>query len=182
MKKTCFLAILGAILLTGLYGPAAEARSVQRDAEAARPQTPRFGLPYAVGGYPVIMYIPNRIFDLLDIVRLRVRVGPGLSAGVRATEVADLFVGSHATVYAGLRGSRGTPEIPWPIGLEKNEGFEISIADVTDEDKNAPCVDPLEISLQAQALAAGVYVGIEIFEILDFVTGILFLDLQGDDF
>ena len=141
-----------------------------------------FAFSYSVGRHPVLMYIPNRIFDLLDIVRLRVRIGPGLSLGVRVTEAVDLFMGSHATGYIGLRGSRGTPEIPWPLGLEKNEGIEVSIADVTDGGRHTPYVDPLEISLQAQGLIAGVYAGIEVFEIVDFLTGILFLDVQDDDF
>ena len=131
---------------------------------------------------PVVLYVPNRIFDILDIVRLRLRIGPGLSAGARVTELVDIFMGSHATGYIGLRGARGKPQIPWPLGLEKNEGIEISIADVTDDGKHAPYVDPLEISVQAQPVIAGVYVGLEVFEILDLAAGLLFLDLQGDDF
>jgi hypothetical protein len=58
------------------------------------------------------------VFDVLDLVRLRVRVGPGISAGVRVTEIADVTIGAHATVFVGLHGPRGEPQIPWPIGLE----------------------------------------------------------------
>lgn len=172
------------ILITAVMnGTAVHARDVKHDEQSVQTsETPRYGFAYAVGKHPVIMYIPNRIFDFLDILRVRVRIGPGFSIGARATELADIFAGSHATIFAGLRGTRCKPEIPWPIGLEKNEGFEISIADVTDEGKNVPCVDPIEVSVQAQALILGVYVGVELFEILDFATGILFLDLQADDF
>ncbi|MCX8044337.1 MAG: hypothetical protein N3B18_09455, partial [Desulfobacterota bacterium] len=56
---------------------------------------------YTVGKHPVLMYILNRKFDLFDILRLRVRIGPGLSIGARVTEVLDLFMGSHATGYVG---------------------------------------------------------------------------------
>jgi len=183
VRKALLWIWMALILMSGAAMDAsAETGALHPHQPSTRACRPRCAFSYAVGRHPVIMYIPNRIFDLLDILRIRVRVGPGLSVGVRATEVADLYMGSHATIYAGLRGTRGKPEIPWPIGLEKNEGMELSVADVTDESRYAPCVDPLEFSLQAQALAVGVYVGVEIFEIFDFVTGLLLLDVQGDDF
>src|SRR5262245_39031928 len=38
-------------------------------------------------GHKLLWYIPNRISDVLDIVRARVRVGPGLEVGARVTEL-----------------------------------------------------------------------------------------------
>lgn len=132
--------------------------------------------------YPILCYIPNRIFDVLDILRVRVRIGPGFSIGARATEAVDLFFGAHKTFYLGLRGSRGKAEIPWPAGLECNQGLEFSVADDTAEDVDKPVTDPLEVGVETQLLLVGVNVSVETLEILDLVTGLLFIDLRDDDF
>lgn len=157
----------------------ANTRSLSR--ESASPP-PAMASSLTGGGHPVICYIPNRIFDVLDILRLRIRVGPGLSVGVRATELADVFVGGHASVYAGLRGARGKPELPLPIGLENQGGIEVSIIDATNSGPFAPYNDPLELGFEVQAGIIGINFGIEVFEILDLITGFLFIDLQKDDF
>jgi hypothetical protein len=127
----------------------------------------------------IVLYIPNRVFDILDIVRLRLRVGPGLSAGVSATELADVFVGAHTSVYAGLRGSRGKPEIPWPFGIENRAGAEISIADATASNVYN---DPLGFGAEAQLGIIGINVAIEVYDILDLITGFIFIDLAKDDY
>ena len=132
---------------------------------------------------PIVFYIPNRIFDLLDILRLRVRVGPGVSAGARATELVDVFAGAHSTVYAGFRGSRGKKGgIPWPFGIENHGGVEVSVVDITNHGPFAPVVDPLELGFEVQAGIVGIYAALELYEVLDFVTGFVFLDIRGDDF
>lgn len=132
--------------------------------------------------HPVLCYIPNRIFDVLDIVRARVRLGPGFSIGARVTEVADVFLGAHSTIYVGLRGSRGKPQVPWPMGVECNQGIEVSLLDGTAEDVDKPATDPLEIGVETQLLVAGVNVAIEPMEILDLLAGLVFIDLRGDDY
>ncbi len=47
----------------------------------------------------IVLYIPNRVFDILDIIRLRLRVGPGISAGVHAAI-------SHTPQMLGARNQR----------------------------------------------------------------------------
>jgi hypothetical protein len=133
-------------------------------------------------GHPVLCYIPNRIFDALDIVRARVRIGPGYSIGARATELVDVFFGAHSTMYVGLRGSRGKPEIPWPIGVEYNQGLEVSLIDNTSASPDKPVTDPLEFGVETQFLMAGFNVSIEVAEIFDFITGFFLIDLRKDDF
>jgi len=129
--------------------------------------------------YPVLMYLPNRIFDLLDIVRLRVRVGPGISVGVRATKPASAFAGFHSTLFAGLPGPRGKAEIPFPVGLDVRGGAQASVVDLSSK---AVYYDPLEVGFELQPFILGLNIGIGVFEILDFATGFLFVDLQDDDF
>jgi hypothetical protein len=166
-----------------LCGATAEAETARLQSSEQRQVAP----PQAMGmtGFvrPIISYIPNRLFDLLDIVRLRVRVGPGLSAGVRATEFADVFAGRHSTVYAGLRGSRGRGwGLPLPFGIEDHGGVEVSVVDLASDGPFAPVVDPLELGFEVQAGLVGIYPALEVYEMLDFVTGFLFLDIRGDDF
>jgi hypothetical protein len=129
--------------------------------------------------HPILMYLPNRIFDLMDIFRVRVRVGPGISAGVRATTPVSAFVGFHNSVFAGLPGPRGTAEFPWPAGIENRGGAQVSVVDMSTKETY---YDPLEIGLEAHPLIVGFNFGIGVFELLDFATGFLFIDLQRDDF
>lgn len=126
-----------------------------------------------------VLYVPNRVFDLLDIVRLRVRVGPGISAGVRATRPLSAYLGFHSSVFVGLPGPRGRQKIPWPVGYDLRSGAQASIADAS---TGTPYYDPLEVGLEVQPIILGVNAGIGVFEILDFFTGFVFIDLQGDDF
>jgi hypothetical protein len=67
-------------------------------------------------GHKVLMYIPNRIFDLLDIVRARLRLGPGLAVGVRLTEPLSAYLGAYGSLYGGLPGPRLEPKLPMPFG------------------------------------------------------------------
>ena len=45
---------------------------------AVEPEQPKHGF-----GHKLLFYIPNRVLDVFDFVRLRVRVGPGLAVGAR---------------------------------------------------------------------------------------------------
>ncbi|MEI6125046.1 MAG: hypothetical protein WCQ99_00695 [Pseudomonadota bacterium] len=168
------------VIQTGIPQPALATTRSSSQPGASPPLSMTSSL---IGGrHPVICYIPNRIFDLLDILRLRMRVGPGLSVGVSATELANVFIGAHATAYVGLRGARGKPELPLPLGLENKGGIEVSVIDATTSGPYAPYTDPLELGFEAQVAIVGINFGIEVFEILDFAAGFIFLDLQKDDF
>jgi len=131
--------------------------------------------------HKVVMYIPNRLLDILDVVRLRVRVGPGTAADVRVTNLAAAFIGSYETVYAGLPGPRNGPVPKLPVGLESRSGVQVSIADVTAEDDLGPDYGPAEIGLGVQVLIVGADAGVEPLELLDLVTGIFLIDLRADD-
>ena len=58
-------------------------------------------------------------------------------------------------------------------------GAQVSLADAT---AGGPYYDPLEFGFEVQPLIVGVNVGIGVFEIFDFVTGLVFIDLSDDDF
>ena len=129
----------------------------------------------------IIFYIPNRILDLLDIVRLRVRVGPGLAVGARVTEPFSVFVGGYESVYAGLPGPRLRPIVKPPVGLEDNQGIGVSIFDLTFDAGYGPDYSQTEIGASFQALIVGVDVDVDPIEILDFALGLVFIDIRGDD-
>jgi len=129
--------------------------------------------------HPILCYLPNRIFDMLDIVRLRLRVGPGVSVGARVTKLTNVFVGFHSTLYAGVHGPRGEAEIPWPVGVENHGGADVSLVKAS---VAGPYIGPLETGIEFQAGIIGISFGICPYEMLDFVTGLVFIDLQKDDF
>jgi hypothetical protein len=131
--------------------------------------------------HKVALYIPNVILDLFDVVRLRVRVGPGIAADVRATELASVFVGSYDSVYVGLPGPRNRPKPKLPIGFENRHGVQVSVIDGTAEGNFGPDYGPTEIGVGVHLLIIGLDVGVEPLELLDFVTGLVFIDLRGDD-
>lgn len=164
--------ILLALLVAGFVGTTSTANGAEEQAVSSEPHG-------AV--HKVVMYIPNRLLDIFDIVRLRVRVGPGIAADVRATEVASAFAGSYATVYAGLPGPRNRPLPKLPIGVESRSGLQISLIDAALEDGVGPDYGPAEIGAGFQAVMAGIDVGVDPLEFLDLVAGFFFIDLRGDD-
>ena len=113
MKKSCMVLI---ILLTGLCTLA----------QMGRPAPVEAGVIGAI-----VFYVPNRVFDLMDIVRFRLRVGPGISAGVRATRPLSAFVGFHSSAFIGLPGPRGKAKLPLPVGFDLRSGAQLSLADVS---------------------------------------------------
>jgi len=126
----------------------------------------------------IVCYIPNRIFDFMDIGRARLRVGPGISVGVRATRPLSAFVGFHSTAFVGLPGPRGKPKLPLPVGFDLRSGAQASVIDVS---AGGPYYGPLEIGGELQLFIVGANVGIGVWEIVDFVTGFVGFDLQDDD-
>jgi hypothetical protein len=124
-------------------------------------------------------YVPNRILDLLDIVRLRVRFGPGAAASFRLTRPASVVTGSYSTLYMGLYGPRGEKIFPSPIGFENLE-WDSDPRGV--RSAGPPYYGPLEIGAGLQLPGPGLDVGVEPLEAIDFLAGLIFLDLRGDDF
>lgn len=131
-------------------------------------------------GHRLLFYIPNRIFDVFDLVRARLRVGPGFAIDARVTKYGDLYAGGYTALFVGLHGPRTEPGIPWPIGFEARAGIKAtSLADVATK---GPPYGYGEVGVGFQATIVGIDVGIDAVEILDLVLGLFFIDLTGDDF
>jgi hypothetical protein len=127
----------------------------------------------------VLFYIPNRVFDVFDIVRARLRFGLGIAVGVRATKPLTAYVGVYTSIWVGLHGPRGEPRIPWPVGGESRAGAQASLADVS---AGAPHYGLAEFGLDFQLFILGAAVGVDPLEAVDFVLGFLTIDISGDDY
>ncbi len=132
-------------------------------------------------GHKLLMYIPNRLFDLVDIVRMRLRVGPGLAIGARVTTPVSAYLGSYAAIYAGLPGPRNKPSIPWPVGFESLSGVTLSVADAAIGGPVDPDYSFTEIGASIHLLVVGADLDVDPVEAFDLLAGLLFFDPKGDD-
>jgi hypothetical protein len=130
-------------------------------------------------GHVILLYLPNRIFDVLDIVRARVKVGPGIGFTVRATELADVKLGAWTSAWIGLRGPRMEPRIPWPVGLETYAGAGVSVLEAESDEL---LYGHGEVGLGVHVALVGVDVGVDLLEIGDLVLGLVTIDIGDDDY
>jgi hypothetical protein len=131
--------------------------------------------------YTIFMYLPNRVFDLFDLIRLRARVGPGFAVSARATKPVSATIGSYFSVWAGLPGPRQAPLPPIPAGVEAFRGAQAGLAEVGATGGDAPNYSPAEVGAGVHLLLIGLDLGVDPWELLDFAAGILVLDPVGDD-
>lgn len=133
-------------------------------------------------GHKLLLYIPNRILDIFDFIRLRGRVGPGLAAGVRATRPLTVSVGGYSSIYVGLPGPRQKPAVKLPVGIENYAGMEISLLDGSNKGKFSPNYSSTEIGVSVHPLLIGIDFCIDPLEVIDLALGFVFIDVRGDDF
>ena len=123
------------------------------------------------GTRTVLMYLPNRLFDLTDIVRLRLELGPGWAIGARATSFVPLFIGGYDCTWLGVHGPRNGPSIPLPFGLDEGGGFGLGGGDY----------GSAEFGVAVHLWMIGFDVGFDPRELVDFGAGFANVDLSHDD-
>lgn len=122
----------------------------------------------------VLLWIPNRVMDFIDIFKVDAGVGPSFGAVVRITRYGQVGYRSVSplSVRAGLFGRRV------PFMLENSSEFGIGPGYVSSDDRK---VCKGEIGVGADLFLAGAYGGVCVDELMDFIAGIFFLDVSGDD-
>jgi hypothetical protein len=131
----------------------------------------------------VLMYIPNRCFDVMDIFRARVRVGPGFTASARVTRLANVAAGTHSTFFIGLPGPRNRSVINLPVGIENFVGAEVSVINASNDNRTAfsPSYGTAEVGVGTQIGLLGFDIGADPLEALDFILGVFCIDVKKDD-
>ena len=171
--------ILFLILALAIFTSCASKRSVESDQTVAVEATERKE-PRSLG-YKIVMFVPDRLFDLMDIVRLRARVGPGVAVGARVSKYVQAYLGSYFALYAGLPGPRSEAKVPLPIGVETLNGLKLSVLDATATTCFDPSYTSTEIGVSAHLAVVGVDLGIDPIEIVDFFGGFIGADIREDD-
>lgn len=130
-----------------------------------------------------VRYLPNRVLDALDLVRLRVRVGPGKAFTLRAGNGLELFRGDYRTLFAGLPGPRRGKLPRLPVGLEARSAPESDSSDVPESELlwTDPGYGRAELALGFQLGVLGLELGVDPLQILDFGFGLIALDPLDDD-
>lgn len=133
-------------------------------------------------GQRLLWYVPNRFMDLMDIFRFRVRIGPGLAAGVRVTDFGSFYFGRYYTLYAGLPGPRNPHYVRLPLGAESLNGVVFCGVNATDDTPYGPAYGPTEMDVGVHLGVMGVDAGVDPLEFADFLSGFFFFDLERDDY
>ena len=129
----------------------------------------------------IVCYLPDRVLDLFDIFRARVTFGPGLAVKGRVTDYVSFYGGSHRVAYVGLPGPRYPEKVKWPVGLEREKGIVFLGVDATDDFDCEADYSSTEIGGGVHLFVVGADVGFDIVEFVDFLAGLVLIDLKDDD-
>jgi hypothetical protein len=122
----------------------------------------------------VLLYIPNRVLDLIDVFRVDVGVGASVGGVVRVTKYAQ--GGYRQMLPVSLRvGDFGRQ---FPVVVESSNEIGISPAFKQSADRD---ICDAELGLGLDIFLIGGYGGLCLDEVADFVGGIFLVDFKGDD-
>ena len=175
------LALTLALLLTVFFSPArGQGESTEiPDEITTSPKTPWHDFELApqdegITTRKVLLWLPNRFLDFIDIFRVDVGVGPSFGAVVRVTKYAQ--AGYRSFSPAALRiGDFGRTA---PVMLEKSNEFGVSPFFSKSQDRQ---VCPGEIAAGADLFIVGLHAGVCVDQLYDFLTGLFFYDPGSDD-
>jgi hypothetical protein len=121
-----------------------------------------------------LLYIPNRVLDILDIFRVDVGVGPAVGAVARVTKYGQVGARLMMPVSArvGLRGRK------IPVFIEHTSEMGVGPLYLDSPQREAT---PLEVGAGVDLILVGAYVGISVDSIFDALTGFVGFDISEDD-
>lgn len=123
----------------------------------------------------VLLYVPNRILDLVDVFRVDVGVGASVGGVVRVTKYVQGGYRQMAPVSVRI-GDFGRT---FPVMVESSSEIGISPAFKQSADRE---VCEAELGLGLDALIVGGYGGVCLDELADFIGGIFLIDFKDDDY
>ena len=122
----------------------------------------------------LVLYLPNRLLDFIDVFRVDVGAGPAIGAVVRITEYGQMGYREFfpLSVRFGLRARQA------PVFIEDatEKGFGPNFMSSLSRE-----ISPIELGLGGDLLLLGAYLGLSVDEAFDFLTGIIGFDIKGDD-
>lgn len=179
LRSLCVLSVMGGVLV-----------SCARLDAPRKPLQVRVNSPARVSTY--LLYVPNRVLDILDVVSLGVTAGPGLNVKAHLGAVATVCypfaavgakvgwnthymddLNANNPLYLWLR----YKPVTWGIdGKRTLPGLGLMELDIL-RIKTAPD----EVKLGAHLFVLGVDVGVRAVDLLDALTGFVLVDLNSDD-
>ena len=126
----------------------------------------------------VLLYIPNRIFDAVEIARAGVNVGIGLGVDMRITWLAQLALQTDTSVGLGFQGFRHLPV----CARLAHSVAAVGPMKKPSVDMMSWPVNPYDVRVELFALLAGAHAAVDLEAVVDLVLGFFFLDPSGDDF
>lgn len=123
----------------------------------------------------LLLYIPNRILDFIDIFRADVGFGPSEGAVARVTKYGQ--AGSRSMDPSSLRIGLMGRRLPVMLETSNERGFGPSFKKSS---QRKVCWG--EIGAGLDLWIAGAYVGACPDELVDFAAGLLMFDLKDDDY
>lgn len=131
-----------------------------------------------VKGNPIwadlLLWVPNRLMDIVDIFKIDVGIGPAFGAVARITDNAQ--IGYRQMLPLSVRGGIAGRSSPFFV----ESGVDIGVSPVFRNSQGRK-VCPGEVGVGADLLIVGGYGGICVDEVVDFLGGIIFLDPLDDD-
>jgi hypothetical protein len=134
----------------------------------------RDGRPFLVGA---LLYLPNRIFDIGDLFRLGVDVGPGVGIDLQATQLVQLKLLSRLSVGVGYQTLRHLP-----VKASADAAFGVGPIGGSPAGGLGWYRSPSDIRLEFHLLVLGAHVAVDPVEWIDLPLGLVGLDPAHDDF
>lgn len=139
--------------------------------------SPDAGFPDRSAGRTALLYLPNRVLDLLDIVHIGVGIGPGFGLELHPTRYGRLQAVAGADVGIAWLGryARPTQAAVYATAAASTAQAEARTGVVWR-------IPKWDIGVRAHYLLDMAYVGFAPDELVDFLLGFSTFDTKDDDF
>ena len=126
----------------------------------------------------VLLYIPNRLVDVLDVVHFGYGVGPGFGFEIHPTRFARLGAVDSIDVGFAWLGRFGNPV---QQGLHARATISVLEAKYVPRWSKVWRFPQWDVGIYYHALFDQIYIAIAPDEIVDLIVGFSTFDLKGDD-